>query len=64
MVLAFKGMINTDYVKRGSSVNSQYIIESLQRVSKIFKQKRKETASQEWFLHWDTAPVHKVAVVQ
>ena len=67
MLLAYfdaKGVIYTDYVPRGKTVNSKYIIESLRRFLKIFKQKRKTTASQEWFLHWDNAPVHSAAIVQ
>jgi [histone H3]-lysine36 N-dimethyltransferase SETMAR len=67
MVLVFfdsQGVIYTDYVPKGDSVNSQYIIEALSRFLKIFKQKRPNTASQDWFLHWDNAPAHTAAVVQ
>ena len=67
MLLAYfdaKGVIYTDYVPKGKTVNAKYIIESLRRFLKIFKQKRKTTASQEWFLHWDNAPVHSAAIVK
>jgi [histone H3]-lysine36 N-dimethyltransferase SETMAR len=67
MVLVFfdsRGVIYTDYVAKGSTVNSQYIISALGRFLKTFKQKRPVTASQDWFLHWDNAPAHTAAVVQ
>ena len=67
MLLAYfdsKGVIYTDYVPRGKTVNSQYIIESLRRFLKIYKDKRSARAGQDWFLHWDNAPVHSAAVVQ
>ena len=67
MLLAYfdsKGVIYTDYVPRGKTVNSQYIIESLGRFLKIYKDKRSARAGQDWFLHWDNAPVHSAAVVQ
>jgi [histone H3]-lysine36 N-dimethyltransferase SETMAR len=67
MVLCFfdsKGLIYTNYVPRGTTVNANYILDALGRFMKIFKQKRPITAQQDWFLHWDNAPVHSAAVVQ
>lgn len=67
MVLCFfdsKGLIYTNYVPRGTTVNANYIVEALGRFMKIFKEKRPITAAGDWFLHWDNAPVHTAAVVQ
>ena len=67
MVLAFfdaKGLIYTNYVPKGQTVNADYIIEALSKFLKTFKQKRPELASGEWFFHWDNAPVHTAAAVQ
>ena len=66
MVLAFfdnKGLIYTNFVPRGTTVNANYILEVLGKFMKIFKQKRPITAAGEWFFHWDNAPVHTAAVV-
>ena len=67
MVLCFfnsKGLIYTNYVPRGTTVNANYIVEALGRFMRIFKEKRPTTAQQDWFLHWDNAPVHSAAVGQ
>ena len=67
MVLAFfdkRGLIYTNYVPRGTMVNANYIMDALGKFLKIFKKKRPEVASQEWFFHWDNAPVHTAAVVK
>jgi histone-lysine N-methyltransferase SETMAR len=67
MVLCFfdsKGLIYTNYVPRGTTVNANYIVEALGKFMRIFKEKRPITAQQDWFLHWDNAPVHSAAVVQ
>jgi len=67
MVLAFfdsKGLIYTNYVPRGQTVNATYIIEALYKFLKVFRKKRPILASQDWFLHWDNSPVHTAAAVQ
>jgi histone-lysine N-methyltransferase SETMAR len=67
MVLVFfdaKGVIYTNYVPRGKTVNASYIKEALRRFLKVFKEKRPISSSQDWFLHWDNAPVHTAATVQ
>ena len=61
MVIAFfdvQGMVYTNYVPRGKTVNAAFILESLRRFLKACKAKCPEIASGEWFLHWDNAPVH------
>jgi histone-lysine N-methyltransferase SETMAR len=59
-----QGVIYNDYVPKGKTVNSEYIITALGRFLKTFKQKRQVMASQDWFLHWDNAPAHTATVVQ
>jgi hypothetical protein len=42
MVLAFfdnKGLIYTNYVPRGKTVNANYLVEALSRFSAVFKKK-------------------------
>jgi hypothetical protein len=66
MVLAFfdsKGLIYTNYVPRGTTVNATYIVEALGNFMKIFKKKRPIMAAGEWFLHGDNAPVHTAAII-
>ncbi len=67
MVLAFfdpQGMVYTNCVPRGDTVNVKYIIRALGTFLKNLRKKRPETAKGEWFLHWDNAPVRTVKVVQ
>jgi histone-lysine N-methyltransferase SETMAR len=67
MVLAFfddQGMVYTNYVPRGVSVNAAYIVDALRRFLKALRKKRPELVAGEWFLHWDNAPVHTAEVVQ
>ncbi len=64
MVLVFfdaKGVIYTNYIPKGETVNAEYIKKALARFPQVFKSKRPIMASQDWFLHWDNAPVHTVS---
>jgi histone-lysine N-methyltransferase SETMAR len=64
MVLAFfdaKGLIYTNYVPKGTTVNANYIVEALGTFLKVLRKKRPVMAAGEWFLHWDNAPVHTAA---
>jgi hypothetical protein len=48
MVLAFfdsKGLIYTNYMPRGNTVNAKYIVDTLGKSLKVFKQKRLEMAA-------------------
>jgi hypothetical protein len=61
MVLAFfdnKGVIYTNYVPRGATVNRDYIIKALKSFLKTFRLKRPDLEPREWMFHWDNAPVH------
>ena len=67
MVLAFfdsKGLIYTNIVPRGASVNSDYIVKALGSFLKNFRKKRPKMAARDWWFHWDNAPVHTATVVQ
>ncbi len=59
-----KGVIYTNYVPKGKTMNAEYIKKVLARFLKVFKAKWLIMASQDWFLHWDNAPVHTAATVQ
>jgi histone-lysine N-methyltransferase SETMAR len=66
MVLAFfdaKGLIYTNYMPKGTTVNANYIVEALGTFLKVLRKKRPVMAAGEWFLHWDNAPVHTAATV-
>jgi len=68
MVLVFfdaaSVIIFMNYVPRGETVNVEYIKKALARFLVIFRQKRPNISSQEWFLYWNNAPVHTAATVQ
>ena len=67
MVMAFfdsKGLIYTHIVPRGSTINANYIVMTLGKFMKNLKKKRPIMVEQEWFFHWDNAPVHTAAVVK
>jgi hypothetical protein len=67
MVLAFfdnEGLIYTNYVPKGQTVNANYIVDALSKFLATFKKKRPNLAAQEWFFHWDNTPVHTAAVVK
>ena len=67
MVLAFfdsKGLIYTNIVPRGTTVNAAYIVKALATFMKNFKEKRPQMAAGDWFFHWDNAPVHISAMVK
>jgi hypothetical protein len=54
MVLVFftaKGVIYTNYVPKGKTVNTEYTKKALARFLKVFKAKRPIMSSQDWFLH-------------
>ncbi len=66
MVLAFfnsKGLIYTNFVPRGRTVNSAYIIEALTRFLKALKEKRPTMTAETWWFHWDNTFVHTAAMV-
>jgi histone-lysine N-methyltransferase SETMAR len=67
MVLAFfnnEGLIYTNYVPKGQTVNANYIVEALSRFLAVFKKKRLNMVAGEWFFHWDNALVYTTAVVK
>jgi histone-lysine N-methyltransferase SETMAR len=66
MVLVFfdsKGLIYTNYVPRGTTVNANYIVEALGTFMKILRKKRPQMVAGDWLFHWDNALVHTAAKV-
>jgi hypothetical protein len=54
MVLAFfdnKGMVYTNYVPRGETVNADYVIKALRTFLKVLKEKRPELRAGDWYFH-------------
>ena len=67
MVLAFhdrEGLIYTNMVPRGSTVNAVYIVGALKKFLKRMRQKRSEKMKDGIILHWDNAPVHTARIVR
>ena len=67
MVLAFHdrdGLIYTNIVHRGHTVNGVYIVRALKSFLKVIKQKRPEKVEAGFILHWDNAPVHTARIVR
>ncbi len=66
MVLAFfeaKGLIYTNFMPRGKTVNAMFIIEALTRFLRIFKQKKPEMAARDLWFHWYNALLHTAAMI-
>jgi hypothetical protein len=66
MVLAFfdsKGLIYTNYLPRGTTVNANYSVEALDTFMKILRKKRPQMVARDWLFHWDNAPVHTAVKV-
>ena len=66
MVLAFfdaAGLIYTNIVPKGTTVNAAYIVKALKVFMKKMKAKRPQMVEQGFVFHWDNAPVHTAAVV-
>ena len=67
MVLAFfvaKGLIYTNAVPKGKSVNAAYIVKALGRFLDNLMNKRHQLAEQGFMFHWDNAPVHMAMLVK
>ena len=58
------GLVYTNIIPRGQTVNSNYIIKALAGFLKQLKLERPHTAAGDRFLHWDNAHVHTAAVVR
>lgn len=67
MVLTFfdaEGLIYTNIVPKGESVNAAYIVKALTRFLVNLRQKRPQLAEQGFMFHWDNAPVHTAVTVK
>ncbi len=57
-----EGLINTNYVPSGKTVNTNKIVEALSWFLGIFKKKQLKMVAGEWF--WDNSPFHTSDVVK
>jgi hypothetical protein len=67
MALAFfddKGMLYTNQVPRGATMNADYIIGALKKFLKAHCQKRPDLSPGDWMFHWYNAPVRTAQKVQ
>jgi predicted HAD superfamily phosphohydrolase YqeG len=67
MVMAFfdrKGLIYTHNVPKGQPVNVNQIVSVLGMFLRHLRKKRPELSAQQWWFHWDNAPVHTAAIVK
>ena len=67
MVFSFfdiNGVIYTRYAPVGTKINSMYVIDVLTAFLKVFRRKRQDLSTKNWFLHWDNAPVHTASNVK
>jgi hypothetical protein len=67
MILVFfdnEGLIYTNYVPKSQMVKANYMVDALSKFLATFKKKRPNMVAQEWFFHWDNAPVHTAAIVK
>jgi histone-lysine N-methyltransferase SETMAR len=59
-----KGLVFTHIMPRGITTNANQTIIVLGKFLKHLRNKRPGMFEQEWFLHWDNAPVHTAPVVK
>ncbi len=66
MVFTFfdlRGLIYTHIASRSATINAPYVVDVLGKFWRSLRLKRPELLSQQWFFHWDNAPVHTAALV-
>jgi hypothetical protein len=66
MVFAFfdsRSLIYTHIASRSATINAPYVVDVLGKFWRSLRLKRPELLSQQWFFHWDNAPVHTAALV-
>jgi hypothetical protein len=67
MVMPFfdgKGLIYTHIVPKGQPVNANHIVSVFSTFLRHLRKKRPELSAQQWWFHWDNAPVHMAAIVK
>jgi hypothetical protein len=67
MVMAFfdsRGLIYTHIVPRAATINADYIIMVLGKFMEHLRKKRPLLLEEEWWFHWDNAPVHTAVKVK
>jgi Transposase (partial DDE domain) len=67
MVMAFfdsRGLIYTHIAPRGATINADYTIMVLGKFMEHLRKKRPLLLEEEWWFHWDNAPVHTAVKVK
>jgi [histone H3]-lysine36 N-dimethyltransferase SETMAR len=67
MVMAFfdsRGLIYTPLAPRGATINADYTIMVLGNFMEHLRKKRPLLLEEEWWFHWDNAPVHTAVKVK
>ncbi len=65
MVFAFfdsRGLIYTHIAPRSATINVPHVVDVLGKFWRSLRLKRPELLSQQWFFHWDNAPLHTAAL--
>jgi histone-lysine N-methyltransferase SETMAR len=66
MMFAFfksRSLIYTHIAPRSATINAPYVVDVLSKFWRSLRLKRPELLSQQWFFHWDNAPVHTADMV-
>jgi hypothetical protein len=59
-----KGTVLFEFIPQGQTVNQPYYLEILKRLHESVRRKRPELWPNDWILHHDNAPAHKVFSVR
>jgi histone-lysine N-methyltransferase SETMAR len=59
-----KCTVHFEFIPQGQTVNQTYYVEILKRLREVLHRKRPELWPNDWILHHDSAPAHKVLSVK
>jgi hypothetical protein len=59
-----KDIVHFEFISQGQTVNQAYYVEILKRLREAVCRKRPELWPNDWILHHDSAPAHKVPSVK
>jgi len=63
MIITFfdtKGTVHFEFIPKGQTVGQAYYVEILKQLHEVVHRKRPELQPNDWILHHDNAPAHKV----
>jgi hypothetical protein len=58
--LDFRGIVHFEFIRQGQIVNQAYYMEILKRLREAVHSKRPQFWLNDWIIHHDNAPAHKV----